>query len=139
MISLFSTAYSLKFISYFLLNIGFISYIKNPSSHLFVLLLSGCIFIRILNASVLYTLKWSLSVVTDSLRPYGLQPTRLLCPWDFPGKSAGVGCHFLLQEIFPTQGLNPGLPHCRQTLYHLSHQGSPIYLNYVFIYHLYCS
>ena len=35
------------------------------------------------------------------------------------------GCHFLLQEIFPTQGLNLGLPHCRQTLYHLSHQGSP--------------
>ena len=48
----------------------------------------------------------------------------LLHPWDFPGKSTGVGCHFLLQEIFPTQGLNPGLPHCRQTLYRLSHQGS---------------
>ena len=40
------------------------------------------------------------------------------------GKNTGVGCHFLLQEIFPTQGLNPGLPHCRQMLYHLSHQGS---------------
>ena len=36
-----------------------------------------------------------------------------LPPWDFPGKNTGVGCHFLLQEIFPTQGLNPGLPHCR--------------------------
>ena len=36
-----------------------------------------------------------------------------------------MGCHFLLQEIFPTQGLNPAFPHCRQTLYHLSHQGSP--------------
>ena len=45
-------------------------------------------------------------------------------PWDFPGKNTGVGCHFLLQEIFPTQGLNPGLPHRRQMLYHLSHQGS---------------
>ena len=44
----------------------------------------------------------------------------------FPGKSTGVGCHFLLQGIFPTQGSNPGLPHCRQTLYHLSYQGSPI-------------
>ena len=43
----------------------------------------------------------------------------LLCPWDFPGKSTGVGCHFLLQGIFPTQGSNPGLPHCRQILYHL--------------------
>ena len=50
--------------------------------------------------------------------------TRLLRPWGFLGKSTGVGCHFLLQGIFPTQGLNPGLLHCRQTLYHLSHQGS---------------
>ena len=39
---------------------------------------------------------------------------RLLCPWDFPGKDTGVGCHFLLQGIFPTQGSNSGLPHCRQ-------------------------
>ena len=50
-------------------------------------------------------------------------PTRILCPWDFPGNSTGVDCHFLLQGIFPTQGSNPGLPHCRQTLYCLSHQG----------------
>ena len=48
-----------------------------------------------------------------------------LCPRDFLGKSTGVGCHFLLQRIFPTQGSNPGLQHCRQTLYHLSHQGNP--------------
>ena len=47
-------------------------------------------------------------------------------PWDSPGKSTGVGCHFLLQGIFPIQGLNPGLPHCTQTLYRLSHQGSPV-------------
>ena len=47
---------------------------------------------------------------------------RLLHPWDFPGNSTGVVCHFLLQGIFPTQGLNPGLPHCRQMLYPLSHQ-----------------
>ena len=40
-----------------------------------------------------------------------------------PGKNIGVGCHLLLQEIFPTQGLNPGLPHCKQTLYCLNHQG----------------
>ena len=46
--------------------------------------------------------------------------TKLLHPWDFQGKSTGVGCHFLLQGIFPTQGLNPGLSHCRQTLYCLS-------------------
>ena len=50
---------------------------------------------------------------------------RLLCPWDFPGKSTGVGCHFLLQGIFLTQGSNPGLLHCRQMLYPLSHQGNP--------------
>ena len=43
---------------------------------------------------------------------------------DSLGKSTGVGCHFLLQEIFPIQGLDLGLPHCRQTLCHLSHQGS---------------
>ena len=45
-------------------------------------------------------------------------------PWDFPGNSTGVGCHFLLQRIFSTQGCNPGLPHCRQTLDRLCHQGS---------------
>ena len=43
-----------------------------------------------------------------------------------PGKNTGVGFHFLLQGIFPTQGSDLGLPHCRQILYHLSHQGSPI-------------
>ena len=40
-----------------------------------------------------------------------LQPARLLCPWGFPGKSPGVGCHFLLQEIFLNQGLNPHVLH----------------------------
>ena len=44
---------------------------------------------------------------------------------DSPGKNTGVGCHALLQGVFPTQGLNLGLPHCRRILYHLSHQGSP--------------
>ena len=72
--------------------------------------------------------KWSCSVMSDSMQPHGLQPARLLCPWGFPSKNTGVGCHFLLQGIFPTQGSNPGLPHCRQTLYHLSHQGSPLVL-----------
>ena len=45
-------------------------------------------------------------------------------PWDFPGKNSGVICHFLLQEIFPTQGLNSGLPHCRQMLYCLEPPGN---------------
>ena len=57
--------------------------------------------------------------------PHGVEPARLLHPCDFLGKNTGVGCHFLLQDIFLTQGSNPGLQLCKQTLYHLSHQGSP--------------
>ena len=48
----------------------------------------------------------SCSVVFNSLQPHGLYLTRLLCPWNSPGKNAGVGCHSLLQGIFLTQGLN---------------------------------
>ena len=51
------------------------------------------------------------SVVSDSLRPHGLQPTRLLCPWDISGKNTGAGSHFPLQRISLTQGLNPHLQH----------------------------
>ena len=65
------------------------------------------------------------SAMSDSFRPHGLGPTRLLCPCDSAGKITGVGSHSFLQGIFPTQGLNPGLLHCGQILYHLSHQGSP--------------
>ena len=65
------------------------------------------------------------SVVIDSLWSHGLQPTRLLCPWDSPGKNTGVGCHALLQGIFLTQGSNPGLLTCRQIISHLSHQCTP--------------
>ena len=57
--------------------------------------------------------------------PWTVACTKLLRPWDFLSKNIGVGCRFLLQGIFLTQGSNPGLPHCRQTLYRLSHQGSP--------------
>ena len=52
-------------------------------------------------------------LVTQScptVQPHGLQPARLLCPWDSLGKNTGVGCHFLLQGIFPTQRSNPRLP-----------------------------
>ena len=55
--------------------------------------------------------------------PMGYSPPGSFHPWNFLGKSTGVGCHYLLQGIFPTRGLNPGLPHCR--LYHLSHQEIP--------------
>ena len=61
------------------------------------------------------------SVMSNSLQLHGLQPARLLCPWDFPDKNTGVAYHFLLQGIFPTQGLNPSLLHllhCRWILYH---------------------
>ena len=62
----------------------------------------------------------SCSVVSDSLRPHGLYS-----PWNSPGQNTGVGSLPLLQEIFPTQGSNPGVPHCRWILYQLSHKGSP--------------
>ena len=60
------------------------------------------------------------SVLSDSSTPHGLY-----CPWNSPDKNTGVGCHFFLQGIFPTQGSNPGLPHWRQILYHLCHLESP--------------
>ena len=62
----------------------------------------------------------SRSVVSDSLRPHGLY-----CPWDSPGQNTEVGSLSLLHGIFPTQGWNPGLPHCRRLLCPLSHQESP--------------
>ena len=49
-------------------------------------------------------------VVSNSLQPYGLQPTRLLCPWDSPDKNTGVGCHFLLQGDLPDPGIEPRSP-----------------------------
>ena len=49
-----------------------------------------------------------------------------LCPWGFPGKNTGVGCHFLLQGIFPTQESNLGLVNCRRILYRMSYRGSPL-------------
>ena len=78
----------------------------------------------------------SRSVVSNSLQPHGLYPARLLCPWGFSRQEywSGLPCPFT--GDLPTQGLNPGLLHCRQILCHLSHQGSPmqsIYI-YVFIY-----
>ena len=50
--------------------------------------------------------------------PMDCSPASLLCPWDFPGKNTGMGCCALFQGIFPTQGLNTCLLHCRQILYH---------------------
>ena len=50
--------------------------------------------------------------------PWIIAHYMLLCPWDFPGKNTGIDHRFLLQGIFPTWRLNPGLPHCREILYH---------------------
>ena len=58
--------------------------------------------------------------------PHGLQPARLLCPWNFLGKDTKVGSHSLLHGIFLNQGMNLGLPRCRQILYLQNHQGSPL-------------
>ena len=60
--------------------------------------------------------------MSNSLQPHRLWLTRLLCPWDSPGKNTRVDCHSLLQRIFPIQGLNPSPLHCRQILYHLSYR-----------------
>ena len=63
------------------------------------------------------------SLVSDSLRPHGLSLPGSSVHGDSPGKNTGVGCHALLQGIFPTQRSNSGLRHGSQILYHLSHQG----------------
>ena len=64
------------------------------------------------------------SVMSDSLRSHGLQPTRLFCPWNSPGKNTGMGCHAFHQGIFLTQRANLYLLHCTQILYPLSPQGA---------------
>ena len=69
----------------------------------------------------------SCSVVSDSLLPH-----ELYSPWNSPGQNTGVGSHFLLQGVFPTQGSNPDLPHCKRILHQLSHHGSPISIDKVF-------
>ena len=73
---------------------------------------------------------YTCAVISNSLWSFG--PTRFRCPWNFPGKNTRVGYHFLLQEIFLTQGSNPHhlcLLNCRQLLYLLSHQRNPICTN----------
>ena len=73
------------------------------------------------------------SVVSNSLRPHGLQPTRLLCPWNSPGQNTGMGSHSLFQGIFPAQGSNLYLLHYRQILL-CEKPGKPssMYKTYVF-------
>ena len=89
---------------------------------------NGIFQVRILVLVAISFLK-SHSVVSDSLLPHGLYS-----PWNFPGQKSGVGSLSLLQGVFPTQGSNPGLPHCRQILYQLSHKGSPRILGWIVTY-----
>ena len=72
--------------------------------------------------------KWS---GRHSAMPNSLWPHRLYSPWNSPGQNTGVGSLSLLQGIFPTQGSNPNLLHCRLILYQLSHKGSPRILEWV--------
>ena len=74
------------------------------------------------HCAVLYSVTQLCPTVCD---PMDCSPPGSSVHRDSPGQNTGIGCHALIQGIFPTQGLKPGLPHCRQILYHLSHQGSP--------------
>ena len=76
-----------------------------------------------------FTCVWS--VASDSFRPHGVYPARLLCPLNFPGKNTTAGCHFLLQGIFTTHGSNRcllQLTHWQADSLPLRHLGSPIYM-----------
>ena len=83
----------------------------------------------------------SMAKLCVTLWLHGLEHPRLPCPWDSPGKNTGVGCHFFLQRIFPTQGLNLSLLnllHWQAVSLPPSHQGSPISDLVLFIFLLMC-
>ena len=92
------------------------------------------ILVTVMNSKPQKVKRVSCSVVSNSLRPQGL-----CSPWTSPSQNTGVGSLSLLQGIFPTQGSNPGLPHCRQILYQLSHKViikanlSPTHLSFLHI------
>ena len=88
--------------------------------------------LKIMAAGTYYICTYMLCLVVQS-HPTLCDPMDYSLPGtsvhgDSPGKDTRVGCHALLQGIVPTQGLNPGLQHCRRILYHLSYQGSPVYM-----------
>ena len=80
-----------------------------------------------------FTLYWHMLCESEScaVMSASLWPHRLCSPWNSPGQSTGVGSLSLLQVIFPTQGSNPGLQHCRHILYQMSHKGRPRILEWV--------
>ena len=103
-----------------------------------------CMYTEPLNSIYIYTLTQKmllLSSVSQSLKsgltlhdPHALQPTRLLCPWDFPGKNTRVDCHFLIQRIFPTQRLNLCFLHWQMDSLPLHHLGSPYIDTHIYEY-----
>ena len=102
----------------------------NLCSFLFALLINEKVKVKSLSRVRLFATPWIVAYYAPPSMGFsrqecwsGLPFPMLLHPWGFPGNNAGVGCHFPLQRIFPTQGSNPALLHCRQMLYHLSHQG----------------
>ena len=96
-----------------------VDFIAQISSLFQVTAVTMNILLKIMNDKM-FLWSESCSVVSNSLRPHGLHS-----PWNSLGQNTGVGSLSLLQRIFPTQGSNPGLSHCRPILYHLSHKGSP--------------
>ena len=100
-----------------------------PSNHLILcrpLLQSIPVPVPLCMCACIYMWTESCSVVSNSLQPHGLYSH-----WNSPGQDTGVGSLSLLQGILPTQGSNPGLQHCRRTLYQLSHKVSPRILEWV--------
>ena len=105
-------------------NINFSSMLQGTQSQKALHVFHNCVVLLIQTFSIssaifscfLFISHREVAQPCPTLRPHGLYPTRLLLPWDSPGKSTRVGCHCLLQGIFPTQGWNPGLLHSRQTL-----------------------
>ena len=99
-----------------------------PSEHLYHLQLNRAKYVKTFLTSYSAESPVKKVKVTGhaSLQPHGLHS-----PWNSPGQNAGMGSLSLLQGIFPTQGLNPGLPHCRQILHQLSYQASPRILEWV--------
>ena len=102
---------------------------STPHTHIFVYMcvyVCMCVHTKLLHSCL-------------TLQPYGLQPMRLFCPWDSPGKNTGVGCHALLQGIFPTQASNPCflcLLHCKWVLYSQCHLGSLYIHAHIYFFHV---
>ena len=96
------------------INLAYVELAHSAFQVCFIFLLF-CLFILIFKSLIV---KVAQSCLT-------LQPHELYSPWNSPGQNTGVCRLSLLQGIFPTQGLNPGVPHCRQILYQMSHQGNP--------------